>query len=583
MRPNLALLLAVLLFILSVPMGLAAPPDEADEADDRLDWWREARFGLFIHWGLYAIPAGEWKGTSVPGVGEWIMHNGKIPPAEYAALVPQFNAVKFDADEWCRIAKDAGMKYLVITTKHHDGFCLFDSQHSDFDIMATPFKRDIMHEISDACRRHGLRLGWYHSIWDWSHPDASGERFDEYAVVLKAQVDELLTNYGPIDIMWFDGEWIPEWSEEKGRDLYEHIRRVAPRVIINNRVGKGRGGMAGLHNPEENVGDFGTPEQEIPGRGIPGYDWETCMTMNDTWGFRRDDHNWKLVTTLVRNLIDTASKGGNFLLNVGPTAEGLIPQSSVERLAAVGAWLRVNGESIYGTQAGPFKRLEWGRCTRKGDRLYLHVFDWPGGGVLEVPGLRNQVTHARLVGSSASGDLRTRRQEDSLLIHLPPRPVNDIASVVAIDIVGEPDIAEVFLRQRADGSIVLRAFDAEVIGFTARYESGNGKDNIGFWTDPADVVTWRFEVTQPGRFEVIMSQACPADAAGAQVAVAVAQAELTSEVQPTSGWTDFIDVEIGEIEIPARGMWEVRVQARSRPALAVMNLRSVTLRPVETR
>ncbi len=583
MRPILAPLISALMLLLATTSALTAPPDESGEADDRLGWWREARFGLFIHWGLYAIPAGEWNGKTVPGVGEWIMYHGKIPPAGYATLVPQFNPVKFDADEWCRIASDAGMKYLVITTKHHDGFCLFDSQHTRFDIMATPFRRDIMREVSDACRRHGLRIGWYHSIWDWSHPDASGERFDDYARVLKAQVDELLTNYGPIDIMWFDGEWIPQWTEEKGRDLYEHIRRAAPNVIINNRVGKGRGGMAGLHNPEENVGDFGTPEQEIPGRGIPGYDWETCMTMNDTWGFRRDDHNWKSATTLVRQLIDTASKGGNYLLNVGPTAEGLIPQPSVERLEAVGAWLRINGESVYGTQAGPFKRLEWGRCTRKGQRLFLHVFDWPGDGMLVVPGLRNEVEGAQLLGSATPGNLRTQQHDESLIIHLPLQPVSEIASVVALDIVGEPDIAEALLLQRADGSIVLRAFDAEVIGFTARYESGNGKDNIGFWTDSADVVMWRFEVSRPGRFRVALSQACPADTAGARFAVIAAGAELSSTVRPTSGWTDFIDIDIGEIEVPSPGKCELRVEARSRPALALMNLRSVTLRPIESR
>ncbi len=580
MPSRIAPMIALMLLLASASIAPAAPPEEAD---DRLDWWREARFGLFIHWGLYAIPAGEWNGEAVPGVGEWIMYHGKIPPAEYASLVPQFNPVKFDADEWCRIAADAGMKYLVITTKHHDGFCLFDSQHTDFDIMATPFKRDIMREISAACRRHGLRIGWYHSIWDWSHPDASGQRFDEYAKVLKAQVDELLTNYGPIDIMWFDGEWIPEWTEEKGRDLYEHIRTVAPRVIINNRVGKGRGGMAGLHNPEKNVGDFGTPEQEIPGRGIPGYDWETCMTMNDTWGFRRDDHNWKSAPTLVRHLIDTASKGGNYLLNVGPTAEGLIPEESVERLAAVGAWLRVHGESIYGTQAGPFKRLEWGRCTRKGNRLYLHVFNWPADGVLLVPGLVNEVAEARLLDAAVPGRIETAQRDEALLIRLPSRPAGEMPTVVVLDLVGEPRVVRVPIRQQRDGSVLLRAIDADVVGHTARYESGNGKDNIGFWTEPSDAVAWEFLLETPGRFAVTISQACPAATAGTQIRMTIGAEELVAEVRPTDGWSDFVEVVLGEVELDTAGACVVRVEALTSPPLAVMNLRSIALKPLPAR
>lgn len=581
MNLRFARVLMCLLLILPAARAFGVQPPA--EPDHRLDWWREARFGMFIHWGLYAIPAGEWDGKKVPGVGEWIMHNGHIPRDDYATLVPQFNPVKFNADEWARIAKDAGMKYLVITTKHHDGFCMFDSKFTEYDVMATPFKRDIMREISDACRKYDLKTGWYHSIWDWHHPDASGPTFDEYAKVLEKQVDELLANYGPIDIMWFDGEWIPEWTEERGRDLYEHIRKVAPAVIINNRVGKGRGGMAGLHDPSQNVGDFGTPEQEIPGQGIPGYDWETCMTMNDTWGFRKDDHNWKSARTLVRNLIDTASKGGNFLLNVGPTAEGLIPSESVDRLHEVGQWLSVNGESIYGTSAGPFKRLEWGRCTSRGDRLYLHVFDWPSDHRLVVPGLLNDVISATIVGDSSGAPLHTSRRNESVLIDLPARPINDIATVIALNIVGQSRVVAIPLRQSDDGSIALRAVDANVIGFTARYESGGGKDNIGFWTDPNDVVTWQFEVTRPGRFRVVMSESCPADTADTLVAVRIGNTELTTRVSPTQGWTDFTNLELGEVTIPVVGTCDVRVEARGKPALAVMNLRSITLQPIDSR
>ena len=242
-------------------------------------WWSEARFGLFIHWGLYAIPAGEWGDET--NHGEWIMTTAQIPVEEYEQFVGQFNPVKFDADAWVRMAKSAGMKYIVITSKHHDGFCLFESEMTDYDIMSTPFGRDIMKELSYACRRHGLKICWYHSIMDWHHPDylprrgweeRSSERadFNRYLGYLSGQVTELLTNYGDIGVMWFDGEWESTWSHDYGQPLYDLCLQLQPGVIINNRVDVGRGGMAGMTSDNRYAGDFGTPEQEIPATGIPG-------------------------------------------------------------------------------------------------------------------------------------------------------------------------------------------------------------------------------------------------------------------------------------------------------------------------
>ncbi|NLH43550.1 MAG: alpha-L-fucosidase [Planctomycetes bacterium] len=415
--------------------------------DERMEWWRDARFGLFIHWGLYSVPAGTYKGERVDGLGEWIMNNAKIPVEEYEKFAPQFNPIGFRADEWVRLAKNAGMKYIVITSKHHDGFCLWDSKVTDYDVMdATPFKRDILLELSQACKKQGVKLCFYHSIMDWHHPDAqapfwpnyndtskSNPNFGRYVdTYLKPQLTELVTNYGPLGVLWFDGEWIQDWTEPQGKDLYAYLRGLQPSLIINNRVGKGRQGMEGLSKGDDYAGDFGTPEQQVPPEGLPGVDWETCMTMNDTWGFKSYDENWKSVEELIHTLADVASKGGNFLLNVGPTPEGLIPQPSVERLQEVGKWMAVNGESIHGTTASVIGRPEWGRCTVKGDKLYLHVFHWPTDGVLQVPAVPGQVEKAYLLADKKRTSLPVAAGDAGLTVSLAPEAPDAIDSVVVL-------------------------------------------------------------------------------------------------------------------------------------------------------
>ncbi len=433
------------------PTGQTTPlPD-----DTRMAWWRDARFGMFIHWGLYAIPAGEWDGKTTHG--EWIMNTAQIPVSQYEPFRGRFNPSRFDAREWVRIARDAGARYIVITTKHHDGFCLFDSALTDYDIMSTPFRRDVMKELVDACREAGVRIGWYHSIMDWHHPDylprrewetrsTKGASFDRYVQYLKGQVRELLTNYGPIDVMWFDGQWEGTWTHERGLDMYRYVRSLQPDIIVNNRVDKG-GGDFQMTRDASFAGDFGTPEQEVPPTGLPGVDWETCMTMNDHWGYNSHDENWKSSEQLIRTLVDVASKGGNLLLNVGPTGEGLIPAASVERLAAMGAWLKDNGEAIYGTTASPFPAaLPWGRTTsrRQPDgttRLYLHVFDWPKDGRLVVDGLLSEATSAFLLADPARNPLRTGRDRDVLTLALPAAPPDSTDTVVVLDVKGRPDIA----------------------------------------------------------------------------------------------------------------------------------------------
>jgi alpha-L-fucosidase len=448
--------LAVAIIAAVSSASLFAQLETQAQHDTRLQWWREARFGLFIHWGLYAVPAGEWNGKT--NYAEWIRNNAQIPLAEYDKLVQMFDPTEFNADEWVRMAKEAGMKYIVITSKHHDGFCLFDSRFTDFDVMSTPFKRDILKELSEACRKQGIKLGFYYSIMDWHHPDylprrdwekdrpTAGANFDRYVQYMKNELKELLTNYGPIGVLWFDGEWEATWNEKYGRELYEYVRSLQPDIIINNRVGASRSGMEGFSQGKESAGDFGTPEQQIPATGLPGLDWETCMTMNDNWGYNSHDSNWKSAKDLTQMLVDIASKGGNFLLNDGPRADGQFPPLSTTCLAEIGAWLRMNGESIYGTQASPFKKLAWGRCTQKaidgGTRLFLHVFQWPTERKLVVPGIFNKMKQAYLLADPAKSPLAVTRNEDALVIDLQSIAPNPYDSVVVLDVEGRPDISD---------------------------------------------------------------------------------------------------------------------------------------------
>jgi alpha-L-fucosidase len=406
-----------------------------ENRDIRMKWWREARFGMFIHWGAYAVPAGTYNGKQIDGIGEWIMDKAKIPIPEYEKFVRQFNPIKFNAEEWVQIAADAGMKYIVITSKHHDGFCLWDSKVSEYDIMdAAPFKRDILEELSEACKKKKIKLCFYHSIMDWHHPDANGENFLTYREqYLKPQIKELIDNFGDLGVLWFDGEWIKEWTEEQGKDLYNYVRSLQNDIIINNRVGKGRKGMQGMNKEGRYAGDFGTPEQEIPDTGISGVDWESCMTMNDTWGYKSFDNNWKSKKTLIRYLIDIASKGGNFLLNVGPTAEGIIPEPSVTRLSAMGKWLEANGTAIYGTTASPYGKPEWGRFTQKSGTIYAHIFDWPASASITIPDPNFKVTKAYLLVDEAKKSLKTEKIDSGNRINLPPTAPDPIASVIVIE------------------------------------------------------------------------------------------------------------------------------------------------------
>lgn len=535
--------------ILMIPtvLALLATMSAAWAADlpsleERSQWFRADRFGLFIHWGVY----------SMIGKGEWVQDTGRIPVEEYQKHYKEFNPNQFNAAQWVALAKRAGQKYLVITTKHHDGFCMFDSKLTDYDIMNTPLKRDVIKELADECHRQGMILGFYYSIMDWHHPDyvprrpweknrsTEGADFNRYCAYMKGQLRELMTNYGRIDVLWFDGGWEHTKPEDlaKFKDIIAMARQLQPQMLVNNRASIG--------------GDFTTPEQYIPATGVVDEQgrptlWEVCMTMTTGhgafaptawWGYDRYETVFKPTEELVQKLIDVNSKGGNFLLNIGPEPTGKIRPEEAERLEGVGRWMAKYGEAIYGSSPSPFRRLPFfGRVTQKADRLFVHVFDWPQDRRLVLPGLKNPVVRAYMMGSEQAQVGVSRHQGElgeEVVLTLPAEPTDKIASVIVVELTGKPEVQPLVIRPSAQGVVKLPAAFAEILaqhGQRAKPVSQAGRTYIGNWSNPSDVATWEFTLPAAGKYAVELDARLASDkASGQRIVISVGKQQLTTKL-----------------------------------------------------
>lgn len=551
------------------------------QRDKRMAWWREARFGMFIHWGVYAVPAGSYEGEPVDGIGEWILRNAKIPSAVYRGYAKDFTAENYDPQAWAKLAKEAGMRYMVITSKHHDGFALYPSEVTDWDVVdAGGAKRDLIAPLAKAARAEGLKFGLYYSqAQDWIHPGGTiygykeGEvinedhkgSFDQYLKdIAVPQVREILTRYEP-DVLWWD---TPIHMTQKRAQPLASLLALRPGIIHNNRLGGGY------------LGDTETPEQFIPPTGFGGRDWETCMTMNTSWGYKSDDDNWKPAEVLIANLINAASKGGNYLLNIGPDATGRVPEESVRLLKEVGAWMKVNGEAIYGTTASPFScRLPWGRCTSKREGrkhvLYAHVYDWPVNQKLLLPGLQTGVKSAKLL---ASGDsLQVTNSPHGPVVLLPKAPVDKLSTTIKLVLGGPAKVRSQPVLADPDAVIRLSPLDAKLEG-DLKLGQRRGREIVTRWHNSRDHMTWELEATHGGTYLVQLQTACAQK--GAVILIeGKGVCKLACAVPKTETMRSFETTKVGEFKLKKGTKLSLRLKPVA-DGWKPVNLRMVELVPV---
>ncbi len=561
------------------------PAPQPLSADARTQWFREARLGIFIHWGVYSVPAGEYKGRPIGWIGEWIMKQAPIPVAEYRAFARDFTASAYDPEAWADLIKESGARYTVITSKHHDGFSLYDSAVSDWDVAGDcPAPDDLLAPLAHAVRARGLKFGLYYSqAQDWTHPGGAimgkkaGEPgwdpaqtgdFDAYLRNIAApQTREILTRYQP-DVLWWDTP--VNMNNERARPLHD-LLALQPDIITNNRLGG------------DFKGDTKTPEQHIPPRGFPVEMFEVCLTMNDTWGFKKNDQNWKSSRTIIRNLSDISSKGGNFLLNIGPDSAGRIPEPSVNILKDIGRWMKTNSEAIHATEAGPFpRRLPWGRVTQRRDddgstTLYLHVWDWPANGELLLPTLQTKPSSARILATGKRAS--TKVANDGLHVRLHGDAPDADVSIVKLTFKKPLVITQrPYVQPDDDGAFTLAALDAD------RHGSLQGDIPIEGSGAGAYLARWHHDewrVDYQLKTHAARSWRVTAEVRAAKPAKLTLKCgtnEVEASIPATTG-DAFQTVELGVIALPAG---ETALDLRPlRGRWSPIDLRTVRLSPID--
>lgn len=547
---------------------------------ERMQWFTDAQFGLFIHYGVYSTLGGEWQGKPVAKYAEWIQRWGKITPEEYIPLAANFRPDKLDADLWVKTAKEAGMKYMVITTKHHEGFCLWDSAYTEYDLgEGNDFDRDILGELKAACDKYGLKFGTYYSIIDWHHPSQRATLAmnqtpmndkEGYVSYMKAQLKELIDRYDPA-IMWFDGDWTRWWTMEDGIDLYNYLRELSPDMIINNRVAK----RAAFKK------DYGTPENSTPKAALD-HVWEACWTVNHSWGYKKSDTTWKDIDTLVQKQIDINAKGGNLLLNVGPYADGSWPQGSTDLLLQMGEWNRAHADAVYGSEYIELPQQNWGTVaqskasTVEAGEIFAYVFDWPKNGKLLVKGLAagelkaTTYTGKPLVASVTKGGLE---------VDLSSATAEPHATVLRIQYSGglhRASDASVDLGLKGD-ELSLEAKDATLSGKVNKLQDN---EYIGYWTDGSDTASWTLNVPAPGKYAVKLLYACDKRYAGSTAQLKVGGKTLTAPVSATEGWNSFELMDMGVVNLNQVGTTQCTLGFGGEQAKALFNLKLVLFVPI---
>lgn len=563
------------LLLVLLPALLSAQPDTR--------WFRDAKFGMFIHWGLYSQAGGVWQDKPLYGISEWMMYRAKIPVSRYEKLAASFHPTAFNATEWAQVAKDAGMKYLVVTAKHHEGFAMYDSKVSPYNIVqATPYGKDPMKALANATRDAGIAFGFYYSQFlDWHEPNGGGNNwdFDEskkdylsyYRTKSIPQIKELLNGYGPLGLVWFD---MPGGlSTEETRSLIDEVRRIQPNCLISSRVGNGLGDFK----------DYG--DGEVPSVPVRDQPWEALFTHNDSWGFSRFDGNFKTPQEVIRLLATVASKGGNLILNVGPDGTGKMPEHSVRYLKEVGRWLKINGESIYGTTAGLLPPQPWGVTTSKPGKLFLHVFQLPEDGRLLLPSLSARITRARPLGGGP--DLRMEKNGADWYVTVKGKP-----DVIEVDYEGTP--AAVSLPQTVSGAYPVNTLEAAAARTSGKatlstvtwsHYFGDWKHAgcVTGWTGPDDTAEFSLRITHPGAYKLWLEYACSDD--GQEGLLSVNNQTYPFLTLRTTDKYDawkpllFVRHPVAIVTVPAPGAYTLRI-APKQAGKELLKLKTIQLEPV---